>query len=656
MNKTITTIAILALAFTWANCGGGGEEEEAPTTTITLSGQVAVSSSDLNLSAMPKEQVALAKSAPIKFLTKANSALTGATVQVYKIFANGTEEAVSGATDTTDSEGNYSIADVPVASTGTGAATDFYYEVRATSGSLDVRAPTAPTADTTVNLSPETKIAAKIISDVATAGGAQTLPHETLVENVREMVADSVADLGDSISLPSTSTSVEDTDLLYKATAIASDGANSEAVARAYEFAKEELSHEVSSTDAAEVAPYIERVVKHGCDFNQNLIMPREAVNVLADAFIDDQKFTPEDVVNAYNKNAASTITTANAVASFGNILSDLDTAFSQKGNISSDDIIGLYVQRDLDPSNFTSSVELKVDQALAFLQAQSDVNCGGGAGVDFVGFAGDLLGTPITQQASIADVDLYSGRYGGCPDGTLQGRVIVYSPTNADVTGLTTAGDIDTLTLQPEVQGSKSYRISADDPSQKRCLTFGTTYDLTISATFNDGQTATTTHSLTPISIPEAYVTSPDRVDGDSSARISNESSNPIHMAVERPIFKWNPAPGTAEVPSGAPAGSKIAYLLDIGPFSKTLGAPENRTQDPACQVSQISRPFDRNFFLAPNACDAAACDTALGTSGDHICRLHVQVLLVDKYDRQYSWAAGADAYYCIDGQAGCE
>src|SRR3990172_7605404 len=59
---------------------------------------------------------------------------------------------------------------------GTGAATDFYYEVRVTDGATTVAAPVAPAANTTVDVNPETDLAAKVLSDVADVPGMTALP------------------------------------------------------------------------------------------------------------------------------------------------------------------------------------------------------------------------------------------------------------------------------------------------------------------------------------------------------------------------------------------------------------------------------------------------------------------------------------------------
>ena len=86
------------------------------TTTVagsaTISGQVAASSADLTSSGL----MALSIVEPT-FRTLANTGVTGATVSLYKIEADGTETD-TGKIATTDASGNYSLTEVDVLTSG----------------------------------------------------------------------------------------------------------------------------------------------------------------------------------------------------------------------------------------------------------------------------------------------------------------------------------------------------------------------------------------------------------------------------------------------------------------------------------------------------------------------------------------------------------
>jgi hypothetical protein len=95
-------------------------------------------------------------------------------VTLVKIEADGTETTVE--TTSTDAAGEYSIAEVPVCETSTGNDDDFYYEVRVSTGELEIAAPVCPSGDAeevTANVSPESTVAATIISDVVEVPGAE---------------------------------------------------------------------------------------------------------------------------------------------------------------------------------------------------------------------------------------------------------------------------------------------------------------------------------------------------------------------------------------------------------------------------------------------------------------------------------------------------
>ena len=143
MKKQI--VMIIACGVALAACGGSGSDPTPSTTTLTLTGQVVVTQADFDL-AVPVSRKATGKRAPISFDTVATTPAADFDITLYKIKADGSEELVSGNTATTDANGNYMLEEVEVPTTGTGAATDFYYEVRATNANseFELRAPAAP--------------------------------------------------------------------------------------------------------------------------------------------------------------------------------------------------------------------------------------------------------------------------------------------------------------------------------------------------------------------------------------------------------------------------------------------------------------------------------------------------------------------------------
>lgn len=457
MSKWATTVKaiVILVVLSLISCGGGGGTTSTTTntttngggtittSTVTLVGQVAVSSSDLALAKLRGDQIARAKAAPIKFATVADSALPDANVMLYKVFADGTEEAVPGVTATTDANGNYTLTDVPVAQTGTGAATDFYYEVRATKGDIEVQAATAPTGDTTVNLSPESKIAATMLSDVAEVPGVSTasvLPTEGTIEHLREMVYDNLSNMS-TFTPPSTASTAEDK-VIIAANAVSSNNGNAEKLMRAYEAQKEELYLQQNRSTVSEsmVAGYIDRVTKAACNFNANTKLPQVASSALAEAFKDGTTFSLDELVTAFNSNNITQDTTVNgAITSFSNIMNNLNDAFEKKTDIPINALLALYANRD-DMNSMSSGMKLEADQALTMVQAMlpPDQQCQGG--VDYVGLVSDLVGdTSIATTPSFADIEVYHVR-GSCPQGSLKARVQLYLPSGVTANSVTIA------------------------------------------------------------------------------------------------------------------------------------------------------------------------------------------------------------------------
>ena len=103
-----------------------------------------------------------------------------------------------------------------------------------------------------------------------------------------------------------------------------------------------------------------------------------------------------------------------------------------------------------------------------------------------------------------------------------------------------------------------------------------------------------------------------------------------------------------------GLPDGVKVKYFWDTTHFNIAEGGPENDDPTNCPGEENNSRPYDKDYVLASINCNVDACDAAIGTS--HACRLHVQTIIVDEADRILAWSAGADYFYCIEGQSNCE
>ena len=643
---------------------GGGDDTSG--TTITLSGQVAVADTDLSLSALPAKTLAKARATLPKFKTIAKAVLPEATVSLYKVLADGTEEVVAGATATTDASGNYTIADVPVATGGTGAATDFYYEVRAASGDLEVIAPVAPEADTTVDVSPETHLAAKMLTDVVNVAG-DVLPRLETIENLRDLTKDELTDtLADSVAIPSLGNAAT---LVIAATAIGANNGNAEKALRTYEAEKEMLVLDAAdaTADAAEVGSYLERVTRQGCDFNTSFNLPETVREAMAESFIDDATVTPSDIVTAYNANNGGDPekTADGAVTDFGTILSDVETAIAGGEDIATADQGGMFVKRELSSDTFATDTAMDIDQAVAFAQQLFPTPCQPGS-FDSVGFVSDLTGVDIAPTPSIVDFQLYQSMDSVCNSGpTTRGRlnaeVQVYAAGGAVVNGVTISRDDNAASQALAQNGGANgafsrWRLSgADNDVQANTEFFcvdlpseAITYTITVDLGEDDPITETVTR--THVLVPEANI-SVIGEDGEEIA-IPNENLDPGYLGVpvKRPVFKWSPAPGTPSesVVANAPEGSKIKFVFELS---------YQNLSDQVAQMGQCgsggsaNKLMDRNYFIANVDCDTAACAALVGLDPDDVlCRTNVQTYLVDENDRFLGQAAGNFRRYCYD------
>ncbi|MBI2092060.1 MAG: hypothetical protein HYT75_03590 [Deltaproteobacteria bacterium] len=637
MIRRLITLSLLVVA----GCGGGSSAPTSPAqvpTSVeyaTIEGQVMVGSADLNLASPISKSLASKATPNASITTLADTPLPNATVDLYKISADGTEEIVAGKSTTTDANGNYTITDFTPAVPGTGALTDFYYEIRATSGDVEVIAAAAPTEDATVNLTPETKVAAIMLNDVL--NGAQTIPQKSIIDQLNTVVSYSLYNYGDTVTQPSTIATAE-TNLLYIGTGLANDSGNAEFAARAVEADKTYLG--ISSSTAS--AYLEEKVIRRGCLYDADLIVSSDAINgAFADALISGTTVTPDQIITAYNNNSSSTATASATADAFGNILTAIENAFTQGTALATSNVIGVYSQRDL--SAVATDTALEIDQGLSFLE--SVVGCGG-SGVDWIGFTNELLGTSLAYNSSaekagestagnyIVDENLYPSSTAICQEGgTLGGIVILEMNAGVSITSVIITGNGDPLTLIYD--NEHAYRINPNDASAARCIGFGTEKEITVTANFSDGSSDVITKTITSLDVPEPTISSVDRCDTELGMLLSESELDPTCVSVSRPVFQWVPSPGAENVPTDAPSGSKLMYVFDV---------------TSPCSSYQVTSPVDKSFMLSPIECDPAACGETTGT-----CRLFMRAEVYDANGRIISAGPAAFAYVCVEGQPDC-
>lgn len=652
----LLTLAISIMAISWVGCGGGsgdngddgGGDGPTPATTVTLSGQVAVSGADADL-ASPLSK-SFSKNARPVFKTIATTGLAGAAVSLVKIKADGSEED-SGITATTDSSGNFTLSDVPKPTAGTGASTDYYYEIRATSGSLEVRAPAAPEADKTINLSPETTIAADMLTAVAQT---EAIPLAPAIENERELVATDVNEFS-SKSAITTSVSTDSANAsqqIIAANALPTNGANSEKMIEAFESESEAaaLLHDSSASEAS-VSSYMQRTVQGSCDFDSNLVLPLAATDAMARAFIAGTTYTPSLVVSAFNNyNLGDPEADAGTAASgFGTLLSALDSDFDAKTEIADADALPLFVKRDLAGSSFAADTALVPDQAIVFLQNLYSNQCQPGTGTDVTGIIADLTGDSVLASPVIADYQIYHDRNSECTDGRFQAEVRVFTPANSGIL-------VSSVSVSGGAFGNVNLTLAAGPrytyQGTAKCVTFGQDATYTITAQLSNGATLTETVLRNHPNVPEQTTTFSD---GTPLAR-SGEETSPTATVNVRPIFTWtSPAAALANTPN-APSGSAIKYTYEFSHYNKNASPIGPLT---GCgQVPTAGELYSRNNFMPSVDCDPVACAAAAGLDASVVaCRMYISAYLVDEYDRLLGKSPGNFNYFCVDtnGDGSC-
>lgn len=690
------TSLVLLLCFL-SGCGGGSSKSASSSdgdsnnnsvadTTISFSGKAVGNSDDVAAVATLPEQALqlIAQFNPVALVWAAvdtgaddNANLSNATVTLYKVFADEStpDLQVDIGTVTTDSNGNYSISDLEPVPESTGESTDFYYEVRISKGDLELKAPVAAKADSTINISPETDLAAKILSDVVDVPGVDNppLPSNSLVEATRELILGEAAKLANdnAIRIPSALAIDFEDNSLAAANGIAANGGNAEKLFKAASFDAEylALTSNASTTDM-QATGYINRVVREGCNQADGDYLPKPVAEAFGAYFNAGSTLTPAEIVTAYNANfSGPDLEVATIITDFAALISEAAQAVGGTAvtstTIDDGSQMALYVLRDLDSATLSANTELDADQALALIQYLNSSPCEFSVNLDLFGFIADLLGENSLRASAIAQSNIYHNSGFGCNEGDGKGHFVadikVYTNgktvtsvviESSDTDGTVLGGDgEETLALQ-----SSSMFESYSSNTNGVCVNLGTDVDYTLTVTFSDASTVVGTVNRNHPRIPEA---SSNVYVGDTFVTGSGNSSSPTVVPETRPLFQWtSPADmltaivddaSNAAVSADLASGDiQVKYTYEFSHVD-TLASPVG----PAPQCASVSSGalYSVDSFIPTEDCDINACATALSVGASQIaCRVNIQSYLVDRNDKILGQAAGHFRYFCVD------
>ncbi|MBX7149483.1 hypothetical protein K1X76_10425 [bacterium] len=643
-------LSLVVLTFQACSSSGGGS---AGVEQVTVTGQVSVRSTDVAASLST-----LTKSTAIpRFETVGDTVLANAEVTLVKINADGTE--TEEATTTTDSEGNYTLAQVDVCQAGTGADDDYYYEMRVTSGDVTVKAPACPTGDSeevALNVSPESTVAAEVISNVADSRSFDNnpIPPAEQFEKVINFVAGNMNNLGNNIDVPA----LDDADgVLALANGIAAAGGDAEKSYKQFSFESEFVgltNSEDATTD--QMAGYMVRIARESTDQPATTPLNEGAAMALAEAMEAGTTFTPADVVEAFNSIADTPKDVDTEVTEYAADLGHLRDANEILGGtdvveeafIEDDQQVALYTQRELNEDTFASDTPLDADQALTFLMSLGETPGVFAGSPDITAVIAALTGSTALESPQIDEVQIYANSGFGCV-GLGQGHFVadvrVYIPdgsaltvnsvvvTSTDTTAL---GGDGSVTLDPA--GGNRYEMTADG----NCVESGTEVTYTVTATFSDDSTATKEVTRNHPEVPEADA------DMDGVALSGDEHAATV-VDVARPTFTWESPEDVLALITGAPAGSEVKYQYEYAHYKIGDGAPLANTSD--CPAVTAGPLYSVDNFIPTIDCNVDACATAHATTPDQItCRLAIQTFLVDETDDILGQAAGDFKFFCVD------
>jgi hypothetical protein len=654
-------------------------------TTMTISGVVVAKSADVIAVASLYEDFGrfMAKINPVARVWAAadtgatgNEVLPNANVALVKVFGGANPEVIVNiGIVTTDDTGAYSIPAVEKVPVSEGTPESFYYEVRITKDELTLKTPIAANVDVEANVSPETDLAAKILSEVVAVPGVENppIPSNQMVESVRELVLSEAADLSDdkAIEIPSALATGFDANSVAAANGLAANGGNAEKLFKAASFSAEEMAlvNDSDSTEASATG-YINRVIREGCNQAEGDYLPQPIAAAFGENFKAGNKLTATQIVAAYNQNfSGPDIVPATVVLSFKAMLTDVADKLAAPAVGSSDIVsnkqLALYTMRDLDPLTFAADTELDADQALAFIQTLGTQQCQFTAQLDLFGFIADLLDKPLLGNPAIAFADIYHNSGFNCNEGSGKGHFMAKVKVNRNgktITSVTVASnDSDTTVLGGDAAetltaGATGLFNAYDSNTDGVCVNLGKEVSYTVTANFSDSTSVTATVDRNHPRIPEA---SSQVFVGDAFEMGSGNSASPTVVGVSRPLYQWTSPAAMLNLIANDGANTAVKAALLAGDYAvkytyEFAHVDTGAVQvSPAPQCAQVSSGalYSVDSFNPTADCDVAACATALSVAPSRIsCRMNIQSYLVDKNDKILGQAAGHFRFFCVD------
>lgn len=655
------------------------------TLTMTISGVVVAKSADVIEVASLYENVGrfMAKINPVARVwaaadtgSTANEVLPNANVTLVKVFGGANPEvAVDIGTVTTDDTGAYSIPDVEKVPVSEGTPESFYYEVRITKDSLTLKTPIAANVDVEANVSPETDLAAKILSEVVAVPGMENapIPSNQMVESIRELVLSEAADLSDdkAIEIPSAISSGFDENSVAAANGLAANGGNAEKLFKAASFSAEVMAL-VTDSDSTEASAtgYINRVIREGCNQAEGDYLPQPIAAAFGENFKAGNKLTAAQIVTAYNQNfGGPDVVVATVVLGFKAMLTEVADKLAApavgSSDIASTKQLALYTMRDLDPATFAADTQLDADQALALIQTLSTQQCQFTAQLDLFGFIADLLDKPLLGEPAIAFADIYHNSGFNCNEGSGKGHFMAKVKVNRNgktITSVTVeSNDSDTTVLGGDAAetltaGATGLFSAYESNTDGVCVNLGKEVSYTVTATFNDSTSVTATVDRNHPRIPEA---SSQVFVGDAFQPGSGDSASPTVVAVSRPLYQWTSPTDMLDLIANDNANTAVEAELLAGDYAvkytyEFAHVDTSAVQvSPAAQCAQVSSGalYSVDSFNPTADCDVTACAALLGVdAADISCRMNIQSYLVDKNDKILGQAAGHFRFFCVD------
>lgn len=571
----------------------------------------------------------------------------------------------------TDSNGQFSFADIESSVQGSGVTSDYYYEIEVLFDNHRLLAASAMQQSENISVDLQSTVFAHmvryILGDLDSSEAA--LPGVATFKLLNKLTREDLFRLHSKFSdLSSSLDASPDTATFAKGMLSANEA--SEQMATRFSFQSRWNGLKTSKADVDQWTVYMRDIARASCGAMDGFVpLPYKLAMGVAEAAQKGKRFSVKQVIDAFNSSNENLVDLYDeqALERYQQVLSSLSSVLNRSGNsglrFGRKDILFLISLRGLDINGLSLSSRLDPDQALMLwylLESEGqDTRLCKPRTKMLANAMYDLMGEKSLKEPAVVEAQIYHVFGDECNDqkkSAFHAQVYVNMPGNSDKDRM------------------HSLRVKSSDRNSLKTDTFGIAYLFLKDGDDDDQYSEELSDACVSADLPVTYTVEARMFDVDKKTRdlkSKKETLETRHWSMPRFKVSYNDRPLSKTFSSATPVGESRPLFSLPDP---SLVAAELEELPPGASVKYSYRFYHENTravgkplascgqrqqtlfsttdtLLMPDACDRSSCSVQEGVSQVNTqCHLEVNAWLLDKEQRILSKSATTHAYFCVD------